>query len=138
MRVQYVGFDFTDSECREILSYFRRKTSPVQEVIGGTKRDVLPLTFKYNGAVVQYSIMSYLSKPIGQKQCSINDFRRALCLEIEAEKPTGIFHDIAAEFYALSCIMDGNTTCGYPFKDIPIRTIDAVIESVPELELVAK
>lgn len=117
MREQFFGIGFSCADSDAIEAYLRRRAEP--------DKDARPLTFRYDGAVVQLSDMGYRAA---------GDFHRAVYLEIDSQNPTAIFNAFARELPELAILMERSKP-RYPFSNLPEKHL-GILATTPEPELV--
>ena len=135
MRVQYFGVGFYHADCVKTCAFFESLAQPEK-----TER---PLTFKYHDTTVQISEMGYLMRPLENRHVTLNDFYRAICIEMSSEKPT-ITYEIFASFLTaepeIGKKFESSSDCGYPFINLPEKHLGTLVKpaqkAVSELLLV--
>ena len=114
MRAQYFGKGFSDAEFRQILRYLESCAKPDSDKVK-PHLSALPLTFRYNRAVVEITSQPYTLLP-GNDNVNSPEFFRMICLEIEAGDPGVVFTSIVkGTYHGLALLMDRQPDCSYPF-----------------------
>ena len=87
--VRYFGVGLSGEDAHAVLAYLERQAKPEHEPSNPSIRR-LPLTFLFDDAQVQFSDLPYTMAP-NNSHANIDDFYRAVTLEIQGDKPEAIF-----------------------------------------------